>query len=206
MSPQQGNIQALENAIMAEAKREARQILEESRTKADRIKRESQLETEAECKTIIQQAEVEAEMIQSHAAAAAQLEAQNLKLQRREQLLAGVLNAARQRLSSVTQWPDYGDIVRELVREAAAKLNAEELRVRADAATQTLLTDSVLFDLSKEIAVRLVMGEVLSNGVGVILETPDGHRRYDNTLETRMQRIQESLRTDIYQILRGISH
>ncbi len=206
MSPQQGNIQALENAIMAEAKREARQILEEARTKADRIKREAQLETEAECKTIVQQAAIEAEMLRGHAAAAAQLEAQNLKLQRREQLLTSVLNAAQQRLSEVTRWAEYGDIVRGLIREAAAKLNAVELLIHADATTQDILTDAVLSELSTTLAVRLVRGEVLHSGSGVVLETPDGHRRYDNTLETRMQRIQESLRADIYHVLRGNSH
>lgn len=205
MSPQQGSIQALENAIMAEANREARQILEEARTKADRIKRESQLETEIECKTIIQQARVEAEMMQGHAAAAAQLEAQTLKLQRREQLLVSVLSAARQRLSAVTQWPEYGDIARELIREAAAKLNTDELLIHTDATTQAVLTDAVLSELSATLAVRLTRGEQLLSGVGVVLETPNGHRRYDNTLETRMQRIQESLRTDIYHILRGNS-
>ncbi len=205
MSPQQGSIQALENAIMAEANREARQILKEARTKADRIKRESQLETEIECKTIIQQARAEAEMMQGHAAAAAQLEAQTLKLQRREQLLVSVLSAARQRLSAVTQWPEYGDIVRELIREAAAKLNADELLIHTDATTQAVLSDAVLSELSATLAMRLTRGEPLLSGVGVVLETPNGHRRYDNTLETRMQRIQESLRTDIYHILRGNS-
>ena len=36
-----------------------------------------------------------------------------------------------------------------------------------------------------------------------MLETPDGHRRYDNTLETRLARMKDDLRTPIYHILMG---
>ncbi|HNT75613.1 MAG TPA: V-type ATP synthase subunit E family protein [Anaerolineae bacterium] len=203
MSPQQGNIQALENAIMAEARRETRQILEEARRQAEQLKLEAQLALDAECEAIVQQAQEEVTALQGHAGAAAQLEAQSLKLQRREQLLSSVFSAARQRIADVPQWPDYGDIVRQLIQEAVAQLNAPELQVRADAATQAFLTEAVLAELSAVLQVKLSLGEPLPQGTGVLVETPDGRRRYDNTLETRLTRITESLRTNVYNLLRG---
>ncbi len=51
--------------------------------------------------------------------------------------------------------------------------------------------------------VRLRAGEPLARGTGVVLETPDGHRRYDNTLETRLARMQDGLRAPVYHILMG---
>lgn len=205
MSPQQGNIQALENAIIAEARRETRQILEEARRQAEQLKLEAQLALDAECEAIVQQAQDEVATLQGHAGAAAQLEAQSLKLQRREQLLDSVFATARQRLAEVPQWLDYGDIVRGLIREATVQLNAPELRLRADAATQAVLTETVLAELSAALQVQLSLGEPLAQGTGVILETPNGRRRYDNTFETRMARTKDSLRTDIYRLLRGDS-
>lgn len=203
MSPQQGNIQALENAIMAEARRETRQILEDARRQAEQLKLEAQLALDAECAAIVQQAQEEVAALQGHAGAAAQLEAQTLKLQRREQLLSSVFSTARQRIAEVPQWPDYGDIVRRLIQEAVAQLNAPELQVRADAATQAVLTETVLAELSAALHVHLSPGEPLTQSAGVLLETPNGRRRYDNTLETRLTRVKESLRTDVYNLLRG---
>jgi V/A-type H+-transporting ATPase subunit E len=203
MSPQQGNIQALENAIMAEARRETRQILEEARRQAEQLKLEAQLALDAECAAIVQQAQEEVTALQGHAGAAAQLEAQSLKLQRREQLLSSVFDVARQRLAEIPPAPDYGDIVRRLIQEAARQLNAPELQIHADAATAAILTEAVLAELSAILRVQLSLGEPLAQGTGVLLATPDGRRRYDNMLETRMARIKESLRTDIYHLLRG---
>ncbi len=51
--------------------------------------------------------------------------------------------------------------------------------------------------------VRLRVGEPLARGTGIVLETPDGHRRYDNTLETRLARMQNILRASVYHILMG---
>ena len=57
--------------------------------------------------------------------------------------------------------------------------------------------------LEKDLAVQLELGEPLERGTGVVLVTADGHRRYDNTLETRLSRMQAALRTPVYHILMG---
>lgn len=203
MSSQQGNIQALENAIMAEARRETRQILEEARQQAAQLTREAQAALDAECQTLVKQAQDEMALLQGHAGAAAQLEAQTLKLQRREQLLDSVFSAARQKVPEIPLWPDYGDVVQRLIREAVAQLNVPELVVRADAMTRTGLTEAVLTELSAALQVQLTLGAPLAQGTGVIVETLDGRRRYDNTFETRLARAKDTLRTPIYRLLRG---
>ena len=50
------------------------------------------------------------------------------------------------------------------------------------------------------------MGEPLKQGMGVVVQTPDGHRRYDNTLETRMTRLQDAMRNPVYRLLMGESN
>ncbi len=204
MSIQQNNIQTLEHAILSEARREARHILDDAREQADKIKQQAQKEIDAECEKIIQKAHEQAETLQSQAVATAHLEAQTLKSRRREQLLSNVFQAAQQKLQEVPQWPDYADIVRQLIVQAIEQMQAAELRVHADAATLEVIDYTVMLDvLSQELNVRLQKGEPLTKGTGIILDTPNGHRRYDNTLENRLSRIRDSLRTQVYHTLRG---
>jgi len=205
MSPQQDNIQALENAIMAEARREMRQLLDKAQREAAQIKQQAQAQLGPECQTILQQAHEEADTIQTQAVASAQLEAQTLKLQRRERLLASVFETAQQQLQTIPQSSDYvyADIVRRLIQEAVKHLRANELRILADPVTQAILTPAMLDELNTTLGIKLQLGDTRSQGTGVVLETLDGHRRYDNTLETRLARMIESLRAAVYHKLRG---
>jgi vacuolar-type H+-ATPase subunit E/Vma4 len=53
--------------------------------------------------------------------------------------------------------------------------------------------------------VQLQAGPVFDQGIGVIVETMDGHLQFDNTLETRLSRMQNSLRARVYELLTGES-
>ncbi|MCD6290907.1 MAG: hypothetical protein J7M34_10430 [Anaerolineae bacterium] len=150
-------------------------------------------------------AQREAEDIRNQAIAAAQLQAQMLRLQHREGLLDRVFKAAREKLTTIPQWSDYDQIVHHLAVEAIARLGAPEVRIRADERTMSLLTEDTLAAIAKETGVQVQLGEKLERGTGVIVETPDGHRQYDNTLETRLDRQQEALRPLVYRLLMGES-
>ena len=203
MSLEQDDIQVLARAIKGEANEEAQHILADAQSRADAIRQQGRVQVEAERKDILQRSQREAENIQSNALATAQLEAQTLKLERRERLLHDIFNAARQQLSSAPQWPDYEQIARRLVREAVVHLHAAEAVVRADTDTRRILSDQALSELGKELDIHLQAGQPLADSTGVVLKTPDGHRRYDNTLQTKLSRMQESMRTTVYRILVG---
>jgi len=200
---EQSDIQALERAIKADAREEAEHILDTAQARIDDIRQRAEKQAEAKCEVILQRARQEAEVLRSQAAAAAQLDAQRLRLERRERLLEHVFAEARRQLASVLKWPDYEQIARQLVREGVERLGADAVLVRADDETRQVLNDNVLADLEEELGVGLQAGEPLAHGVGVVLETPDGHRRYDNTLQTRLTRMQDRLRASVYRILMG---
>ena len=188
---------------MEEAREEARQILDDAKAKAQSIYQQVETEVGAEGEAIIQQAQREAEHQRSQAVATARIEAQKLRLQRRERLLNRVYASVREQLTSTPQWPEYEQIARHLVREAMAHMDTDHALVRCDPETRKVLTNEVLADLSTELGVYIRAGDPLTLGTGVLIETPDGHRRYDNTLETRLARIQASLRTTVHRILTG---
>jgi vacuolar-type H+-ATPase subunit E/Vma4 len=203
MSPERNDIQALIGAIREEVAGEAGQILADARAQAESIRSQAQTQADAERETILQRARQEAEVLREQTAATAHMEAQTLKLKRREQLLERAFSEARQQLASAPQWPDYEQIVHRLVCEAVEQLGADEVVVRADEETRRVLSDEALADLGKELGVRLRSGEPLTRSSGVVVETPDAHRRYDNRLETRLARMREGLRTLVYRILMG---
>jgi vacuolar-type H+-ATPase subunit E/Vma4 len=199
----QDTIESLERAIIEEARGEAQQIVEGAQTQAQIIYQEAETQVKAEGNTILERARKKANTLRSQAEASARIDAQTLKLKRRELLLAQVFDRARQQLASATQWPDYDQVAHHLVRDAVAHLGSDNVLVRADPATQKVLTPDVLADLATEIGIYMRPGKPLPEGTGIMLETPDGHCRYDNRLETRLARIQSALRSSVYRILTG---
>ena len=57
--------------------------------------------------------------------------------------------------------------------------------------------------VSRDMKVKAKLGEPLKQGTGLIVETEDGRRQYDNTLETRLGRLQDTLRSPVYHLLMG---
>ncbi len=206
MSPRHNDIHTLERAILAQAEEEAASILEDAQEQAKAIREQAQTEIEAECHTLLEHAQEEAQAQRSHIVAAAQMEAHTLKLRRREKILRQVFDESQRRITEILHWPNYHSLALELIREAAQRLEADELVVHADPETHRLIGEDSLAQLAQELGVQLSFGDDLTTGVGVSVETTDGHRRYDNRLEARLERLQESLRTPVYHILMGESY
>jgi vacuolar-type H+-ATPase subunit E/Vma4 len=199
------SMQRLFRAVLSEAQAEADQVLAAARAKADAIRERAREQAQTERDEILRHARQEAESTRSQAIASAELQARTIRLERREKLLEGVFEAARQQLPTVVRWGDYGEIVSQLIREGVDHLGASAVRIRADAQTQALLTDALLRQVSQETGAELEVGETLEHGTGIVAETVDGHRQYDNTLEARLGRWQDTLRAPVYRILVGES-
>ena len=199
------NIQALSRAVLSEARAEAEQILSDAEAKADAIRQRAQEQAQAESQEILERARQEAGHVRSQCLAAARLRARKLRLERRERLLDRVFDTARQRMATVQQWTDYDQIAREWVREAVSYLGSEAARIRADEHTHGILAGGALVELSKEMNAQLQLGEPLAHGLGIVAETIDGHLRYANTLEARLERWQDKLREPAYRLLMGES-
>ena len=196
------DIEMLERAILTEARDETEQIIAEAKKKAEAIRKRAQEQAEEERKAILERASQDAERLRSQAVATAQLKARSLQLAHREQLLERVFKAVKEKLPEVQKRPDYDQVVAMLLREALTQLRVNKAVVRADETTQKTLKKS-LDEISKELNVELTMGDVLEEGIGVVVDAADGKIHYDNTLETRLNRLQSTLRSSVYQILTG---
>jgi V/A-type H+-transporting ATPase subunit E len=197
------NIKVLSHAVLSDVREDVERAVSEAKAKAENIRQNAKERAEAERSRILEQANRETDRVRSQAVAVAQLKARTMQLEQREKLLDSVFSTARQKLTAMQRDSDYEQVAERLLREALTQLSASTVKVRADRTTQELFTTSMLEKLSKDLKVSIQLEEPLEQGTGVIVETIDGHRQYDNTLETRLKRMQDSLRTSVYHILMG---
>jgi V/A-type H+-transporting ATPase subunit E len=197
------DIEMLERAILTEAREKADQIKAEAKEKVEAIRKRAQERAEAERKTILERAQQDAERLRGQAVATAQLKARSLELAHREQLLERVFKAVKEKLSEISKRPDYDQIAALLLREALTQLKVKTAEIRADEVTQKALKKGTLHEISKELDGEFKMADALEEGNGVIVNAADGKLQYDNTLETRLSRLQGALRASVYQILIG---
>ncbi len=197
------NIEALSHAILRDAQEEAGQVQEQARAKADAIRQRAQEQAESERQVILERARQEAERLRSQVVATAQLKARTLQLEYREKLLDKVFEAARQKLPSMKKRSDYGQIAARLLREALTQLNATSAVVRADETALKSLNVQTLEQFSNGLNAHISLGQPLEEGAGIVVDTSDGRLHYDNTLETRLSRLQSALRASVYQVLMG---
>ncbi len=203
MKPTDEDIKALSRAVISDARGDADQNLAEAKAKAQEIRERAETEAAAERTRILHKATQEAERLRSQAIATAQLKARTTELEQREKLLEQVFGSARQQLASVQKSTDYEKTAQRLLREALVQLGADKVKVRADATTQKHFSAAALEKIAKELKIQVKLGEPLKQGTGVIVETEDGRRQYDNTLETRLARLQDTLRSPVFHLLMG---
>ena len=200
MNSVEQDIELLARAIMTEAREEAEQLQAEARDEAEAIRKRAQGEAESERKAILTRAKEDADRLRSQTSATSQLKERSTLLEQREKILNKVFEEARKKLSSVKDRSDYGEIAMMLAREAVTQLDASEAEVRADETTQKALK---LDELSKELNGKFTFGEKLEEGTGVVVNAAGGKLHYDNTLETRLDRLHGTLRSSVYKLLTG---
>jgi len=197
------DIDMLAQAILTEARDEADQIKAEAKERADAIRRHAEEQAESERKSILDRAHQDADRLHSQVIATAQLKARSVQLAFREKMLDSVFEEARQKLETVKQRADYDKITASLLREALLQLQANKAQITADDSAQLFLKNRALADASKEFNGEFSLGPVLEEGTGVVVDTADGRLHYDNTLENRLSRLQNTLRSSVYKVIMG---
>jgi len=197
------DVERLERAILTEARDAADQIRAEAKEKADVIRRRAQEQAAGDRKDILDRAQKDAEQLRGQAVATAQLKARSLELAHREKVLDRVFKAAEARLSDVQKRPDYDQIAGMLLREALVQLRVKKADVTADKTTQESLKKHALDEISKELDGEFTIAGALEEGTGIVVEAADGRLHYDNTLQTRLGRLQGTLRSSVYKVLTG---
>ena len=203
MKTEAQDVEMLARAILTEARDEAEQIKAEAKEKVDAIRKRAQAQAEEERKAILERAQEDAERLRSQAMATAQLKTRSMQLENREKLLERVFEEVKKQLDAVKKRSDYDAIAALLLREALTQLRVAKAEVRADESTQKALKKGALDEISKELKGEFTLGKELDEGTGILVDASDGKIHYDNTLETRLNRLQSTLRSSVYKVLMG---
>jgi V/A-type H+/Na+-transporting ATPase subunit E len=197
------NIEPLSRAILKEAEVDAQQMREEAQAKANAIRQRAQEEAEKVRREILDKAQQDAERLRSQSLSSAQLKTRTMQLESREKLLDRVFHAAREKLADVQERPDYDQLAAMLLREALTQLRVSKAEIHADKTTRALLEKKALKEISSELKGEFTIADNLQEGRGVVIEAADGRLHYDNTLETRLERLQGTLRSSVHKLLMG---
>ena len=200
-----GNIERLSRDILQQAQTDAEQLLTDAQNKADQIKKQAEEEAAAEKARILEHARRDSDRIRGQAIATTQLKARTSVLESREALLQQVFEEAKAKLSSVQQYSDYNEIIARLVMEAVSQMTSNNVVIRADKKTNQILADTILNSLAAKFDGNIELGDILQNKIGVIASTSNGHLNFDNTLETRLDKLSNELRAPVYHLLMGES-
>lgn len=203
MSTVDGSIEALTEAILGEAKAETEDLQKRAQEQAELIRLRAKETAARESSAILDQAKEEVRRLHGQKAATAQMKARSLELQHREQWLEKCFAEAAKRLQLVPKQKDYAAVATRLAREAILQLKAPAVELRMDEVTSGAIGKAALEALAKETGTQISVGKALDSGTGVFAATPDGRLHFDNTLETRLRRMQSSIRSSVYRALLG---
>lgn len=203
MNSEAENIVELERAILIEAREEAEQMQVEAKEKAEAIHKRAQEQAESERKAVLDRAREDADRLRSQSTATAQLKARSSQLEHREKVLDNVFTEVKKQLDAVKKRPEYDAIAALLLREALTQLRVGKADIRADESTQKALKKGALDEIAKELKGEFTISGGLDEGTGVVVNASAGKIHYDNTLETRLSRLQNTLRASVYKVLMG---
>jgi V/A-type H+-transporting ATPase subunit E len=107
-------------------------------------------------------------------------------------------NDAELRLSHVRKDPKYPDILKNLTQEAVGALGGETFRIHIDKRDEKLIK-KILSELH-------LSGEVIADlqcSGGLVVSTQNESVKISNTLESRLERVKEQKKLEIYAVLYG---
>jgi V/A-type H+/Na+-transporting ATPase subunit E len=119
-------------------------------------------------------------------------------LRSRETIFRAAFDRARHTLAGIREDPNYPAIFGRLAREATAAMEEMPFVVHADKRDLGLCTETLA-----AMGIRCEILADLECTGGLVVSSPDGLVIFSNTIESRIERIQENRKQEIYTILSG---
>jgi V/A-type H+-transporting ATPase subunit E len=190
-------VEALEQAILKRAEEMAREQLQRGESGRSNILRESseRLQLREEKESLLAKALGDRAYLRK-------VQADELKLRSKlDHMRWNLVQTVMQRLAELLETlrrdePRYHELLRDLLRQAAAEIQAQQLVVALNAEDRRQLHaswDMFTAGLRPQTQFRLADDPIETVG-GLLVSTPDGRIRIDHTFEGRMERLQNPIR------------
>lgn len=181
--------QKLRDEILNDAKRKAERIQARAERDAAKAREQATEEQRAEREQALERARQRADTRSRAILVTVDQEVRRQRLVARESILERCLDRA---LAAACSLPPEEErrALAELLDEALTALGPGPAKIRACPADAAVLSSAILDDPAN---ITVTADERL--GAGLVAESPDGLRQFDNTYATRRQRLRERLRT-----------
>ncbi|ENN96081.1 H+transporting two-sector ATPase E subunit [Methanocaldococcus villosus KIN24-T80] len=200
-------IEKIKEKILEDAKNEVRKIIAEAEEERKKILEEAKKEAERRKEQILKKGEKEAEMIKNRIIAEAKLEAKKMILKTKEELIEKAIVKLREDLLKYPESNEYKEKLIKLIMDGAIALGGGEILVRLNERDDKLIDAQVLWNLEKTIEDMTGKVTILKKGKpvniigGCILESSDGFKVLDNSLEAIFDRNLPNIRSKVMEIL-----
>jgi V/A-type H+/Na+-transporting ATPase subunit E len=176
-----------EQEIRTRARTAARAILEEAEARAKDLQQIS-----------LDEAKKAASVERNKQMYLAKVEEKKRLIARKEEIFSRAIITAEQRLSTLRTDPVYPDIFKKLAQEAAGAIETGKCHVHVDKRDEQLSLDTLA-----GLNLPAVVIPDLTTAGGLVITNPDETVTISNTVESRLERIKEHRKLEIYSILFG---
>ncbi|MDY6931038.1 MAG: V-type ATP synthase subunit E family protein [Halobacteriota archaeon] len=193
--------------IVADIKREAN-------AKAEKIIEGAKSEAEKKKKSILTDGEKQAVLRKQRIIADAKLKSKKIEWDAKEELISEVMAKSRDGLINIKEaghsGKSYSEILLKLIKEASINSGGGDLEVILSTGDMGYVSEGEVTNLAQEIGgevgseCKISLSSVEYPGLGgPIVKAKSEHIEVNNTLEERIERFSDSLRTEITRILFG---
>ena len=161
---------------------------------------------EAERTRIIESAKKQAENLKRQIVGSSRLAARNQELLMIENAVNNAFEEARKKLAASGDKDSYRTLMASLVEESVSSVGSDEVVVECNR-NDAELVSKILADLQKKnprIKAKISDQHIEVIG-GIRVKSADGSMTYDNTIDSRIERLKPLIRKNIAQILRGVA-
>ena len=183
-------MEGLREAVLTDARAQAHSIVQEALAEAERIGLQTDEEMDVRHKAITADAELAARREAREIVAEADAELQRQRLEFTETLIAGVLDAVRGRLREIASDGSIGpQILHDLAIEGAEAVSSDAVTLFVRDDDRARMNDAALESIAQATGKRVSLADESVDVIGgVVVQSADGRERYDNSLDSRMER------------------
>ena len=173
-------------AALEKARQEAYSILEHSAQEASR--KAAEIEEDGRRKR---------ESLRQRIISLAEINSRNKSIEVLESGINLVVQEAMKRIETITNKKELGEILRNLLNEAIEVIQVKEIIIQTNRESYNVL-QNIAGDIERSSGVKITVDDTpIQTICGIKVRSVDGRIIYDNTVETRIERVRQVIRKEL---------